>query len=119
MTAKKPGTTQLIVWDDADRSQVVDLAVQVDLAALQEQFKQQFPGSKIEVSMANGQVVLRYSSGTNPNGSLRNVAGVANEQGNVFGLMPHTEHAVDALTGSTDGLRLFGSLAAHLAAVPA
>jgi phosphoribosylformylglycinamidine synthase I len=67
----------------------------------------------------NGQVVLRYSSGTNPNGSLRNVAGVANEQGNVFGLMPHTEHAVDALTGSTDGLRLFGSLAAHLAAVPA
>jgi pilus assembly protein CpaC len=59
VTAKKPGTTQLIVWDDADRSQVVDLAVQVDLAALQEQFKQQFPGSKIDVSMANGQVVLR------------------------------------------------------------
>src|SRR5438874_539148 len=59
VTAKKPGTTQLIVWDDADRSQVIDLAVQVDLAALQEQFKQQFPGSKIELSMANGQVVLR------------------------------------------------------------
>src|SRR3954464_11402392 len=59
VTAKKPGTTQLIVWDDADRSQVVDLAVQVDLAALQEQFKQQFPSSKIDVSMANGQVVLR------------------------------------------------------------
>jgi pilus assembly protein CpaC len=59
VTAKKPGTTQLIVWDDADRSQVIDLAVQVDLAALQEQFKQQFPGSKIELSMSNGQVVLR------------------------------------------------------------
>jgi phosphoribosylformylglycinamidine synthase len=65
-----------------------------------------------------GQVVLRYVHGTNPNGSLRDVAGVANEAGNVFGLMPHTEHAVDSLTGSTDGLRLFGSLATHLAAVP-
>ncbi len=59
VTAKKPGTTQLIVWDDSDRSQVVDVAVSIDLAALQEQFKQQFPGSKIAVSMANGQVVLR------------------------------------------------------------
>jgi pilus assembly protein CpaC len=59
ITAKKPGTTQLIVWDDAERSQVVDLGVQVDLGALQEQFKQQFPGSKIDVSIANGQVVLR------------------------------------------------------------
>jgi pilus assembly protein CpaC len=59
VTAKKPGTTQLIVWDDGDRSQVVDLAVQVDLAGLQDQIKQQFPGSKIEVSMANGQIVLR------------------------------------------------------------
>ena len=39
--------------------------------------------------------------------------------GNVFGLMPHAEHAVDELTGSTDGLRLFGSLAHHLSAVPA
>jgi pilus assembly protein CpaC len=59
VTAKKPGTTQLIVWDDADRSQVVDLAVQVDLAGLKDQIKQQFPGSKIDVSMANGQIVLR------------------------------------------------------------
>ena len=67
----------------------------------------------------NSQVVLRYSGGTNPNGSLRNVAGVCNEQGNVFGLMPHAEHAVDELTGSTDGLRLFESLASHLSAVPA
>jgi phosphoribosylformylglycinamidine synthase subunit PurQ / glutaminase len=68
---------------------------------------------------AAGQVVLRYAAGTNPNGSLRDVAGVANEHGNVFGLMPHAEHAVDELTGSTDGLRLFGSLARHLSAVPA
>ena len=59
VTAKKPGTTQLIVWDEGDRSQVVDVAVSIDLAALQDQFKQQFPGSKIDVSMASGQVVLR------------------------------------------------------------
>jgi len=67
-----------------------------------------------------GQVTVRYARDTNPNGSLRDVAGVANEQRNVFGLMPHVEHATDDLTGSTDGLRLFDSLARHLsAAVPA
>jgi phosphoribosylformylglycinamidine synthase len=66
-----------------------------------------------------GGVVLRYADGTNPNGSLRDVAGVANEQGNVFGLMPHVEHATDELTASTDGLRLFGSLARQLSAVAA
>jgi phosphoribosylformylglycinamidine synthase subunit PurQ / glutaminase len=68
---------------------------------------------------AADQVVLRYTSDTNPNGSLGNVAGVANEAGNVFGLMPHVEHASDELTGSTDGLRIFGSLARHLRSVPA
>ena len=61
---------------------------------------------------AAGQVVLRYAPGQNPNGSLEDIAGVVNEQGNVFGLMPHPEHAVDPLTGSTDGLGLFASLAA-------
>jgi phosphoribosylformylglycinamidine synthase len=64
-----------------------------------------------------GQVVLRYAPGENPNGSLDDIAGVINERGNVFGLMPHPEHAVDVLTGSTDGLALFSSLAA--AAAPA
>ena len=59
-----------------------------------------------------GQVVLRYAPGENPNGSLDDIAGVVNERGNVFGLMPHPEHAVDPLTGSTDGLGLFTSLAA-------
>jgi phosphoribosylformylglycinamidine synthase subunit PurQ / glutaminase len=59
-----------------------------------------------------GQVVLRYAPGANPNGSLDDIAGVVNEQGNVFGLMPHPEHAVDPLTGSTDGLGVFASLAA-------
>ena len=63
---------------------------------------------------AAGQVLLRYAPGQNPNGSLRDIAGVCNEQGNVFGLMPHPEHAVDALTGSTDGLRIFESIRAHV-----
>ncbi len=57
-----------------------------------------------------GQVVLRYSSGENFNGSLNDIAGVRNERGNVFGLMPHPEHAVDELTGSTDGLGIFASM---------
>jgi phosphoribosylformylglycinamidine synthase subunit PurQ / glutaminase len=61
---------------------------------------------------ANGRIALRYAPGQNPNGSERDVAGVLNEAGNVLGLMPHPEHAVDPLTGSADGLRLFTSLAA-------
>jgi phosphoribosylformylglycinamidine synthase len=65
-------------------------------------------------------VVLRYAPGHNPNGSQEDIAGICNEQGNVFGLMPHPEHAVDHLTGSTDGLRIFQSMRAHVtAAVPA
>ena len=60
---------------------------------------------------ANGQVVLRYADGENPNGAVADVAGVCNEAGNVLGLMPHPEHAVDPLLGSTDGAVLLGSLA--------
>jgi phosphoribosylformylglycinamidine synthase len=60
-------------------------------------------------------VLLRYAQGDNPNGSQDDIAGVCNEQGNVFGLMPHPEHAVDALTGSTDGLKIFESMRAHVA----
>ncbi len=56
-------------------------------------------------------VVLRYAADGNPNGSTDDIAGVRNEAGNVFGLMPHPEHAVDPLTGSTDGTRIFASLA--------
>ena len=44
-------------------------------------------------------MLLRYAPGQNPNGSLDDIAGVCNEQRNVFGLMPHPEHAVDPLTG--------------------
>jgi phosphoribosylformylglycinamidine synthase subunit PurQ / glutaminase len=57
---------------------------------------------------ANAQVVLRYED--NPNGSIADVAGVANREGNVFGLMPHPEHAVDPLLGSSDGALVLGSL---------
>ncbi len=58
-----------------------------------------------------GQVVARYLDG-NPNGSMRDIAGITNERGNVVGLMPHPEHAVEELTGSgTDGLGFFTSLA--------
>jgi phosphoribosylformylglycinamidine synthase len=57
-------------------------------------------------------VVFRYV-GVNPNGSLRDIAGITNERGNVVGLMPHPEHAVEELTGAgTDGLGFFSGLAA-------
>jgi phosphoribosylformylglycinamidine synthase subunit PurQ / glutaminase len=59
-------------------------------------------------------VVLRYAAGQNPNGSQDDIAGVRNESGNVFGLMPHPEHAVDPLTGSVDGLRIFESMRATI-----
>jgi phosphoribosylformylglycinamidine synthase len=59
-------------------------------------------------------VVLRYVE--NPNGSLRDVAGVANAAGNVFGLMPHPEHAVDELLGATGGRALLEGLLALAAA---
>jgi len=55
-------------------------------------------------------VVFRYANGQNPNGSQDDIAGVRNEAGNVVGLMPHPEHAVDPLTGSADGLHLFESV---------
>jgi phosphoribosylformylglycinamidine synthase I len=59
---------------------------------------------------ANGQLVLRYAAGANPNGAVADVAGVLNADGNVFGLMPHPEHAVDSLLGSADGALILGSL---------
>jgi phosphoribosylformylglycinamidine synthase subunit PurQ / glutaminase len=60
---------------------------------------------------AEGRIVVRYTGG-NPNGSMRDIAGIANEQGNVVGVMPHPEHAVDVLTGAgTDGLPFFTWLA--------
>jgi phosphoribosylformylglycinamidine synthase len=65
----------------------------------------------------NGQILLRYcdESGSvddaaNPNGSIGGIAGISNERGNVMGLMPHPEHAVEPAIGGTDGLFLLGSL---------
>ncbi len=63
-----------------------------------------------------GRVVARYL-GANPNGSARNIAGIANDRGNVVGLMPHPEHAVEELTGAgTDGLPFFTSVIRSFAA---
>ncbi len=63
-------------------------------------------------------VVLKYAPGENPNGSQDDIAGVRNAAGNVFGLMPHPEHAVDTLTGdSADGLSIFQSVANHVGAL--
>jgi phosphoribosylformylglycinamidine synthase I len=70
------------------------------------------PEAQLDELDANGQIAFRYAPGQNPNGSARDIAGVVNDAGNVLGLMPHPEHAVDALTGSTDGLRIFRSAAA-------
>jgi phosphoribosylformylglycinamidine synthase subunit PurQ / glutaminase len=69
------------------------------------------PEEVLDELEANGQVALRYSAGHNFNGSERDIAGVTNGAGNVLGLMPHPEHAVDRLTGSADGLRIFQSVA--------
>ena len=72
---------------------------------------------------AKGRVVARYVAGPkstgnhNPNGSLRDIAGISNERGNVVGIMPHPEHAVEALTGpSVDGLGFFTGVLNHLGA---
>ena len=70
------------------------------------------PAELLDRLEAKGQVAFRYADGHNSNGSLRDIAGVTNEAGNVLGLMPHPEHAVDPLTGSTDGLKLFRGAAA-------
>ena len=59
-----------------------------------------------------GQVVLRYLD--NPNGAVADVAGITNERGNVFGLMPHPEHAVEPAFGGTDGAKILGSLVDHV-----
>ena len=75
---------------------------------------------------AEGRVAFRYcdpsgevTDAANPNGAARNIAGITNDAGNVLGMMPHPERAVDLLLGSEDGARLFRSLANHLAAVSA
>ncbi|MDQ3956691.1 MAG: phosphoribosylformylglycinamidine synthase subunit PurQ [Actinomycetota bacterium] len=63
---------------------------------------------------SSGRIVLRYVG--NPNGSLDDVAGIVNERGNVFGLMPHPERACDSLLGSEDGALILGSMLDHVTA---
>ncbi len=65
------------------------------------------PPELLEQIESKNQVAFRYAPGQNPNGSLNDIAGVTNEAGNVLGLMPHPEHAVEAFSGSTDGLAIF------------
>ena len=79
------------------------------------------PEDQLDALEADGQVVLRYADGQAFNGSSHAIAGVCNEGRNVLGLMPHPEHAVDALVGgSADGLALFAGMAAAVQArVPA
>lgn len=58
---------------------------------------------------ANNQIVFTYND-SNPNGSIEDIAGIINEKGNVLGMMPHPERAVDVLLGGADGLKLFQSI---------
>jgi len=69
---------------------------------------------------SNGQVVLRYCTAlgnstaeANPNGSSNNIAGIINEAGNVFGMMPHPERCCEEITGGSDGLLMFQSILSH------
>ncbi len=78
----------------------------------------------LECLEAEGRVVFRYvdaegdpTAEANPNGSWHNIAGIANEPGNVLGMMPHPERAMEELLGSTDGVALFTSLASSLSAL--
>jgi len=59
LTAKKPGTTQLIIWDDQERSQVIDVNVAMDLEALKDSLKAAFPNSKIDATYSGGSILLR------------------------------------------------------------
>lgn len=75
----------------------------------------------LEALEAEGRVVFRYvnaagetSANANPNGSWHNIAGITNRAGNVLGMMPHPERAMEELLGSTDGVALFTSMVASL-----
>jgi phosphoribosylformylglycinamidine synthase len=78
------------------------------------------PDAELDRLEAAGQVLFRYAAPEgNPNGSLRDIAGVTNERGNVCGLMPHPERSSEALLGSDDGLLVMRSLVESMAAVGA
>lgn len=100
-----------------------------EVASTETRFTSQYtPGQKLRLPVAhaegrysvtaqeladlttNNQIAFRYSPGTNPNGSIDDIAGVTNRAGNVLGMMPHPERAVESLLGSDDGLPFFTSL---------
>ncbi|MBW8322550.1 MAG: phosphoribosylformylglycinamidine synthase subunit PurQ [Rhizobium sp.] len=66
-------------------------------------------GETLKSIEGNGQVVFRYAEGTNPNGSINDIAGVINEKGNVLGMMPHPENLIEAAHGGNDGRGIFAS----------
>ncbi len=68
----------------------------------------------IERLESDGRVVFRYAEGTNPNGSINDIAGILNEAGNILGMMPHPEDLIEAAHGGTDGLGLFQSVTSGL-----
>ncbi len=81
------------------------------------------PDAEVDALEDAGRVIFRYcdadgnvTSEANPNGSVRNIAGIVNAEGNVLGMMPHPERAVDMVLGSVDGVGLFESLGEHLGA---
>ena len=76
------------------------------------------PQDELDRLEEEGRAVLRYAAGQNPNGSLRDIAGVVSEGRNVLGLMPHPEHAVDPLSGSTDGAKILRAIVEHVARSP-
>ena len=69
-----------------------------------------FADDKTLAALEDGQqVVFRYAQGTNPNGSINDIAGVINEKGNVLGMMPHPENLIEAAHGGSDGRNIFAS----------
>lgn len=82
------------------------------------------PENDLRALEARKGIVFRYSdpagglAGANPNGSAANIAGIVNERGNVLGMMPHPERAMEALQGAADGLKIFQSMASTRAREP-
>jgi len=110
-------------WLDADEMQPGDL---IRLPISHGEGRYYADEATLDELEAGGRVVLRYTDSTgeaspdaNPNGSLRAIAGIVNEGGNVLGLMPHPERASEAEVGGTDGLRILGSLDRWLTRQPA
>jgi phosphoribosylformylglycinamidine synthase subunit PurQ / glutaminase len=73
-------------------------------------------GETLRTIEEDGRVVFRYADGTNPNGSLNDIAGILNEKGNVLGMMPHPENLIEAAHGGADGRALFESALGAVAA---